>query len=226
MKVNVKELKKNDLFKNIDDKDVEKIIKNSRWQVRTYTKGEIIAQEGDECKSLGLVLSGIINIERMYPSGNSVVMKKLMAGEVYGEALIMSDLTKYPATILAMSNCEVLHITKEEIIRLCYSNINILENFISLLSNKIVVLNNKIKSISFRSIRQKVADYILNEQKRQKTNEIKLASTKEEIATYIGIPRPSFSRELISLRDEGIIEFNRSYIIILEEEKLENILFQ
>ena len=48
---------------------------------------------------------------------------------------------------------------------------------------------------------------------------------KEEIANFIGIPRPSLSRELIKLRKEKIIDFDRNNITILDIDKLEEILF-
>ena len=100
-----------------------------------------------------------------------------------------------------------------------------MENFISLLSDKVFILNSKIKSISFKSLRQKVINYILNEIKDQKSNSIILNNTKEEIASLLGIPRPSLSRELISLRDLGYIEFDRKIIRVLDVESLEEELF-
>lgn len=100
-----------------------------------------------------------------------------------------------------------------------------MENFMMLLSEKIIILNNKIRSISLKSIRQKVVDYILCEYMNEKNEEIKLKYSKEEIANDIGIPRPSLSRELIKLRDEGLINFSRNKITILNIEELEDILF-
>ena len=52
-----------------------------------------------------------------------------------------------------------------------------------------------------------------------------LEMNKEEIANFIGIPRPSLSRELIKLRKEKIIDFDRNNITILDIDKLEEILF-
>ena len=107
-------------------------------------------------------------------------------------------------------------LTKEE---------KVLENFISLLSNKVFILNSKIKSISFKSVRQKVIGYILNEVKEQKSNSIMLKNTKEEIAALLAIPRPSLSRELINLRNLGYIKFDRKKITVLDIESLEEELF-
>ncbi|MDU5262635.1 MAG: helix-turn-helix domain-containing protein, partial [Clostridium celatum] len=70
-----------------------------------------------------------------------------------------------------------------------------------------------------------VINYILNEVKGQKSNSIILKNTKEEIASLLGIPRPSLSRELINLRDMNYIEFNRKKITILDIESLEEELF-
>ena len=126
---------------------------------------------------------------------------------------------------MAHSNCIVGYLNKEEIIKLFSLNDIILENFLMLLSDKVIVLNNKIKSISLKNIKQKVADYILQEYKSQKQLIVNLKMNKEEIANFIGIPRPSLSRELIKLRKEKIIDFDRNNITILDIEKLEEILF-
>ncbi|SUQ49845.1 cAMP-activated global transcriptional regulator CRP [Clostridium neonatale] len=152
-------------------------------------------------------------------------MSKFKDGDVFGEALLFSKVNKYPATVIALSDCKVLYLTKNEIIKLFSVENKLMENFMMLLSEKIIILNNKIRSISLKSVRQKVVDYILCEYMNEKNEEIKLKYSKEEIANDIGIPRPSLSRELIKLRDEGLINFSRNKITILNIEELEDILF-
>lgn len=95
----------------------------------------------------------------------------------------------------------------------------------SLLSNKILMLNRKIKSISLKSVKHKVINFILEQRKVQKSDTIKLKINKEQIASMLGIPRPSLSRELMNLRDMEYIEFDRNTIIILKVEELEEELF-
>ncbi|WP_243145199.1 Crp/Fnr family transcriptional regulator, partial [Clostridium neonatale] len=191
----------------------------------SYKKGEVIFQEEEICSAIGLIIDGTINIERIYPNGKSIVMSKFKDGDVFGEALLFSKVNKYPATVIALSDCKVLYLTKNEIIKLFSVENKLMENFMMLLSEKIIILNNKIRSISLKSVRQKVVDYILCEYMNEKNEEIKLKYSKEEIANDIGIPRPSLSRELIKLRDEGLINFSRNKITILNIEELEDILF-
>ena len=66
---------------------------------------------------------------------------------------------------------------------------------------------------------------MLQEYTPQQQLRVNLKENKEEIANFIGIPRPSLSRELIKLRKEKIIDFDRNNITILDIDKLEEILF-
>jgi len=221
----VKTIKKNQLFIGLSDESIKNVLKEIQYYIKTYSKGEIIANEDDECRSLSLVLAGIVEIQRLYSNGKYIVLSRLLEGDVFGEALVFSKAKTYPATVIALSECAVLFINKNDVLKICSHEEKILENFISLLSDKVFILNSKIKSISFKSIRQKVINYILNESKEQKSNSIILKNTKEEIASLLGIPRPSLSRELINLRDMNYIEFNRKRITILDIESLEEELF-
>ena len=221
----IKKLEKNELFNNVDKTKMLKILGNLKYSIVSYKKGEVIFQEEEICSAIGLIIDGTINIERIYPNGKSIVMSKFKDGDVFGEALLFSKVNKYPATVIALSDCKVLYLTKNEIIKLFSVENKLMENFMMLLSEKIIILNNKIRSISLKSVRQKVVDYILCEYMNEKNEEIKLKYSKEDIANDIGIPRPSLSRELIKLRDEGLINFSRNKITILNIEELEDILF-
>ena len=221
----IKIIKKNQLFSGVNEENIKNISKDIKYYIKTYNKGEIIAHEDDECKSLALVLFGTVEIQRLYSNGKYIVLSRLLQGDVFGEALVFSKSKTYPATVIALNECKVLFINKEDVLKICSYEEKVLENFISLLSDKVFILNSKIKSISFKSLRQKVINYILNEIKDQKSNSIILNNTKEEIASLLGIPRPSLSRELISLRDLGYIEFDRKIIRVLDVESLEEELF-
>lgn len=225
MKDIVNELIDNELFNTIDEEALIKIMNNIKYSIISYQRGEIIFQEEEPCNAIGLIVEGMINIERIYPNGKSIVMSKFKAGDVFGEALLFSKTIKYPATIIALTDCKVLYLPKEEVVRMFSMESRVMENFMMLLSEKIIILNNKIRSISLKSVKQKVVDYILKEYMNEENKEINLKYSKEEIASDIGIPRPSLSRELIKLRDEGLIEFSRNKIIILDIDKLEDILF-
>lgn len=214
-------LEENEFFREISSNKIRELISNIRYSMKAYKKGEIIANEEEECNSLGLVLEGIIEIGRIYPSGKQIVLKRLSEGNVFGEALIFSKESNYPSTVIAFTECSIFYIKKEDILKLCTMEEKILSNFISSLSNKILILNSKIKIISFKSVKHKVINFILEEVKEQNSHTIRLKESKEEIAEILGIPRPSLSRELMNLRDMNYIEFDRNVIKILSIQDLE-----
>lgn len=218
-------LNNNFLFKGVSDEKIEEIFSYIKYSEVSYNKGQILFQEGDACKNIGIIEEGSIQLERIYSSGKSIVLAKLSAGDVFGEALVISSTALYPATVIAKSNCKIIFINKKEIMKLCSSNERILENFVTLLSDKVIMLNKKVKSTSLKSVKHKVVDYILEKSNVANSNVIMINESKEDIAAYLGIPRPSLSRELIKLRDENIIDFDRNSITILKFHELEEKLF-
>lgn len=222
----IERIKKNEFFKDIEEDKAERIISQLNQISKKYSKGQIIASEGEQCNTLGLVIDGVVEIQKIYSSGKHLVLKRMEAGEVFGEAIMFSNKNEYPATVIAASDCAVSYLKRDDIIKLCLQEQIILRNFITLLSDKIFVLNRKINSISFKSIRQKVINFILEQVKKQKNTTVKLNLSKEQIASLLGIPRPSLSRELMKLRDDGFIEFNRNIIKVIDIEMMEEELLE
>lgn len=218
-------LNNNFLFKGISDEEIEKIFSCIKYSEVSYDKGQILFQEGDICENIAIIEEGAIQLERIYSSGKGIILNKLSKGDVFGEALVISSKALYPATVIAKSYCKIIFINRKEIIKLCSENEKILENFITLLSDKVIMLNKKVKSTSLKSVKHKVVDYILEKSNASNSNVIILNESKEEIAGLLGIPRPSLSRALISLRNENIIDFDRNSITILNVDELEEKLF-
>jgi CRP-like cAMP-binding protein len=48
--------------------------------------------------------------------------------------------------------------------------------------------------------------------------------SRREMAEQFGIPRPSLSRELISMKHDGLVDFDRKTITIQDMEALEDLL--
>ena len=70
---------------------------------------------------------------------------------------------------MSTTDSKILFVNKNEILRLCVREERILENFVSLLSDKVFMLNNKVKSLAFKSVREKVINFILELQKNQQS---------------------------------------------------------
>lgn len=225
MKDIITTLKKCILMKGFSEENIDDLLKNINYKIASYYKGEIIAIEDSNCSNIGIVIKGTVEVQKIYASGKTITMSKLSDGNIFGEVIIFSNKNTYPATIASSSNSTIMFISKDNILKLCSLTPVFLNNFMTLLSNKILMLNNKLRTISYQTIRQKIASYILEECKLQKTLKVLLNCTKKEMAEQLGIPRPSLSRELINMKEEGIIDFDKNYILIQDVEALENTLY-
>lgn len=211
------------MFRDKSEKYILDLFKDADYTIKNYAKNHIIAMERDTCSSIGLILDGNIDIKRIL--GTKVIhVSSFGKGHIFGEVIAFSDINLYPATVMSSTSSKIMFINKNNFIKFCTSHSDFLEMFLNDLSNKIFVLNNSITNLTFNSIKQKICNFLITEYKLQNSKNIKLKMTKEKISESLGITRPSLSRELINMKDMGIIDYSRSHIKILDLEEIENIL--
>ncbi|MFL0250404.1 Crp/Fnr family transcriptional regulator [Clostridium neuense] len=218
-------LKKCILFSKFSDTEINACISSIEYSIKSYSKNEMPAIEDDICSSIGIILNGSVEVQKIYESGKNLTLAALGCGKIFGEVIIFSNKNTYPSTIVSSEKSEIMFIPKESILKLCKENSIFLNNFMTLLSNKILMLNKKVKTMSFQTIKQKLANYILEEHALQKNMMIKMAYSKKQLAEQLGIPRPSLSRELINMRNDELIDFNKNSIKILNIKGLEELLW-
>lgn len=222
MKKYLKSLSKCVLFKGIDEPRIEEILAFIPYTIKDYNKGSVIAIEGDDCNSLGIVLEGSIEIHKSFPSGKVVTINHFGIGNVFGEALVFSGTHQYPATILANNESKIMYLKREIIVKLMTIDERVIDNFMGVLSNRILMLNDRISNLSLDTLRKKIANIILLQYKNQHSLNIVLPYSRKKMAELLNIPRPSLSRELINMKNEGLIDFNKNKIRILNLKRIED----
>lgn len=212
------------LFKNIKSEDLLKSIENISYTKKSCRKNEIVALENEPCGGIGLVVDGILTIQKSNCHGSSIIIETLTAGDIFGEAVVFSNMSRYPATIICVQDASYVMVSHIEILKLCSNNKIFLNNFMNLLSNKILMLNRKIKVLSYQTIRQKVSYFIVQFYYTAGSLTLNVPFNRAQMSEYIGIPRPSLSRELISMKNDGIIDYYKNSIKILNLDYLKSIL--
>lgn len=217
-------LKNTCFFKGISEKEIEDILKSELYLIREYKKNDVIANQGEKCNSLSVILEGKAVIQTIYENGKVLTLSNFNVSDVFAEALLFSKDKEYPATVMAVEDCKVLSFPKKSVLGTMQKNTKFAENMLELLSQKIVILNRKINLIELDSIRRKICKILLDNYKKYDSYTYKLGS-KKELAEELGIPRPSLSRELIKMKEMGLIDFNLKEIKILDLEALEDEFF-
>lgn len=214
-------LSKTILFKKIDKNQINDLVIDLNYTISNYKKDNIVAIEGDNCLSLGVILSGKIEIHKPFPSGKIVTINTFSEGNVFGEALVFSERHQYPATVIAASNSSIMYIDKIEVIRLMKKDERILNNFVSVLSNRIFMLNDRITNLSYDTIRKKISNIILSEYRKQNSDYLMLPFCRKKMAEMLNIPRPSLSRELMNMKNDGLIDYHKNKLKIISLDLLE-----
>ena len=213
------------LFSKFTDEDIKSLINSGFTYFKTYTKEDLIFSEGEQCKFLSIILDGTIEIQKLDSNGNILVVDTLNKGNVFGENLLFGDRNTYPMSVVSKNNSQVLHINKEYIYTLCSTKESFLKELLRILSNKALNLSSKLKQVTMKSIRKMISSYLLERYEIEKTKTIKLEFSRKDWADKLGVQRPSLSRELMKMRDAGLIDFSKDTIIIKNIENLkENLL--
>lgn len=214
------------MFKSKSKNEILKFFENIQYTIIDYSKNDIIALEGDPCERVGLVLEGNIDIKRILTSNSVIHLSSFTTGNLFGEVIAFSNTNKYPATVISTTPSKVMFLRKEDFIKFCTKHPDFLEMFLNELTNKIITLNNSITGLSLTSIRQKISNYLINQYKIQDSHFIKLNMTKQKLSEALGVPRPSLSRELINMKELGLIDYSKDFIKILDLDSLEEILME
>ncbi|WP_105619895.1 Crp/Fnr family transcriptional regulator [Vallitalea okinawensis] len=217
---------KHKLFKGMSKEEIGGLLDKSDYYIKHYAKNQVIASELSPCNHIGIVLKGIVEIKKIYTNGKVVTLARLEKGNIFGEVIVSSDMNRYPANVISIDQSHVLFIDKKHLEDLCHINKHFMSNMLNLLSNRILMLNKKITFLSYQTIRQKVAFYLLQEYKKnQKKAMFTLPVSRKDMSEQLGIPRPSLSREFIKLKDEGLIDYESKAIKIIDVQGLEDCLF-
>lgn len=215
---------KSPLFYNMDILELNIMLECLRPRVRTYRKSEVISTEGEELREMGIVLTGSVAIGKTNAGGSRTIMTILNPPHMFGEIAAFSHAKIWPATVIAQESTEIMFISPQKIIGRCEKSCPyhrmLINNILSIISNRALMLNKKVEYLTIKSVRGKISAFLLDQYKLSKSKTLYMTMNRSELAEFLNVTRPSLSREMCRMRDEGIIEFYKSSVKILDIEGL------
>lgn len=208
----------------------------NKTTIRLVWKGEVLFNEGDPCTGIGLIMEGQLAMQKYSSSGDFATIELLGPGDIFGEYMIFGTRKNYTVTIEAVTNSKIIFITREMLMSILSQSPGVMNNFLTILSDRIQAQNRRISLLSQKSLRQKIANYLLELLRDQlekegespktirktvSTQAVELPVSKEVVSRLLAMPRPSFSRELISMERDGLIRVSGRVIWLLDLDGLE-----
>lgn len=212
------------LFENMQSEGLSHLLTCFQPRISSYLKGEYVSLEGDPQDAVGILLSGRLSVNRETITGNKMVMAVLSPGELFGEMAAFSGQTRWPASVLAVENADVIFIP---IVRFsytcnqtCSSHTQLIRNMLGIISRKALMLNRKVEYLTIKGMREKLSRYLTEQSRSKGSTTFTMDMNRNELADFLNVSRPSMSRELGRMRDEGLIDFYRGSVRILSPEQL------
>ena len=205
-----------ELFKDIDEDNKIKILRQIDGNILFYRKGNKILSSYRNDNIICVVVSGHIQIIKSDFNGNMVVIRDLYKDDIFGS--ISANISRDEYEIISKEDSEVMVIEYDHIIRnnnhdLAY--IVFLKNVMDVFYKKIKSFNDRIEIITNMSIRNKLLAYFKLMTKNNNLRFFMLPYSYSELANYLAVNRSAMARELKHLKDEGLIEIKGKRIKLL-----------
>lgn len=175
---------------------------------------------GDVCNRLVILTKGSVRGEMIDYSGRLIKVEDITAPKAIAPLFLFGEQNRYPVEVTANEPTEVIELPKPSVLSLFRKNEQFLENYMNLSANYARTLSDKLFFMSFKTIRQKLASYLLRLYKQQQQTHITLDRSQQELSDYFGVSRPSLARELAHMQEDGLLIADRKHITILQKEEL------
>ncbi len=207
-----------------DDKGLPSAVReavDARTRARRYDRGEAVVRVHDASRDLYRVLSGSVRVSLIASTGRSITFQVLTAGALFGEVAAI-DGNPRTADVIAEEPCRIGCISAADVQLLCREH----PEFAFMLLRKLAALN--------RRLTQKVFEYHTYDVRGRVCLELlrlwqdrpagTLTITDRDMASRVGTTRENVSRINAELRQQGLLDRQKSEISHLDTHGVERLL--
>lgn len=205
------------VFDNITNDELRKLLKCLDARKLSYSKDNIIISNMSNANVLGIILSGSANLIRVDYNGNKSIIEILSKGDVFSSNLF--NIENNELSIMALEDTEIYLITYDRVMHCCSKNCiyhrQLIDNLLEIIINKLNSIYERIQILTKKSIREKLLAYFKFVSYKKNSKKFKIPMNYTTLANYLAIDRSALMREIKNLRDDKIIEVNGKIITIL-----------
>lgn len=186
---------------------------------KQYSAGEVLFHEGDACEGLYLIGVGTVKIFKTSPSGRQITLGVQPAPSSVAEVPLF-DGGLFPASVQAIDAVAALFIHKQAFRQICLQNPGVALKMLAVVGRRLRTLVSIIESVTFGSIRQRIAQSIIQWSEEARADQFEMPTTHQDLALNLGTVREVVSRNLSRFQSEGLIRMSRREIVLLNKAGL------
>lgn len=195
-----------------------------------YIRSQDVFRIGDPCSAFHVVLSGLIKLYAISPSGQEKVIELVGPGQSFGEALMFTD-QPYIINAQSLIDTRVLAVRKPAVMAEIERDPRFALRMLAGISRQLHGLVHDVESYALHSGVQRVVAYLLRDEVSAHCEDcqvrtITLPVSKATIASRLSLTPEYFSRVLHELAEQHLIEIDKRDIRLLDVVRLARFRFQ
>lgn len=198
------------LFQHMPPEEVAACLAGAGTTRRSYRRGEVIYEPHEFFRSLGILLSGTVAVNK-----GAFPVNRLKTGDLFGAAALYNDEPDYVTTLRVKSDCAVLLLSEEKVETLLSQWPQVRRNYIRYLSGRIRFLSARLESLTGQTAQEKLYCYL---EQRGRGGELVLDCSMAELARRLGMGRASLYRALDGLEEQKQIRREGKTVLLLKKK--------
>ncbi len=176
--------------------------KTKYLKYREYKINQIVFDEQAYCDYLGIVIEGEILIKTYTYYGKEETITLVKEQDLFGQFLLFASEPFYLGIGITKRKTKIAVIKKDALLNLFRENPQFLECYLNKICSESLKIKQQAKLLAHKNIRDRIMYYFKLHQK----DHIVTITSVTDFASSLSIPRPSLSRELIRMEQEGLIK--------------------
>ncbi len=213
------------LFQGICPEEVRNFIVVTGTVIKTYTKNTRILVPYEANPNIGVMVKGKAQVIAEDCFGHEAIGHTLERGALVGgiSAILPDAQFVNNIAIEALTDVMVLWIPYRSIFvtaaKLGRTHGIVMKNLLEIFCKENVQMMEKIEILSLRSLRERFVMYMLQQEKKQGQNRIRMPG-RTQLAKELKCHRSALTREIAAMKAEGILEIGEDWMQ-LDKEKVE-----
>lgn len=210
------------IFSGLNGEELDVVLSYAR-SVR-YQKGSVVFEQGGPAENFFVLLHGNLQVVKLTPSGQQVVIRYVVPGEMFGIAIQMGR-SSYPATASAVVDSVSLVLPSSSWQTLLARCPALAESALKTVGTRLDDAHLRVVEMSTEEVERRVAHALLRlvKQAGRKVEDgiqISFPITREDVAQMTGTTLHTVSRILSSWETQGLVEGGRQRIVIRDPHRL------
>lgn len=201
------------LFQGMKAEEIFALLDCLGGGLRRFPKGAAVLRAGDPATHLGVVLAGRVQVSRLRPDGQRMVLGEMGPGRLFAESYACAGAESLPVSVAAMADTAALLLDCRRLAlpcaAACGAHGKLIHNLMQVLAEKNLFLAGKLDHLSGRTIRERLLSYLEEEAGRTGRATVVVPFDRQALADYLCVDRSALSRTIGQLQREGVLEAYR-----------------